>query len=351
MLFGLGDDAVGPLAFDLVDGRILERGRCRIDRADRFVSAFEIAGLGELARFFELGLSRILGRRRNGGRRGGLVRTVPGRDVGSSSTDADDAEQRTDADHPQDARALRAGAAGLHERGLEAGDGGQHLPRIEAGTEDLAGADEAQANVAHLERVARLDEAAPHLLPVDADAVGRSLVDDLVAPVADGEELGVEAAHRAVVDRDVRILGPAEREVILVEVELLPRRRPDDDDEAVGPVVRRQLNLLLGRGDDRLRLVLYLEPVVAQLDDVPMPDVVGIGDALAVDVGAVVAREIADQPTLAVPNQDGVFARDVPIGQTDGVRLVAADRVLLVPELKRDLLLLVVLYRELPHGS
>jgi hypothetical protein len=48
-------------------------------------------------------------------------------------------------------------------------------------------------------------------------------------------ELGVDAAHRAVVDRDGRLFRAADREVILVERELRPGVGADDDDEAVGP--------------------------------------------------------------------------------------------------------------------
>ena len=120
-------------------------------------------------------------------------------------------------------------------RHVEAGDGGEVLRHV--GAEDLAGADEAEAHVAELERVARLEDAALQLDAVDADAVGARLVDDLEAAVAEREELGVHAAHRAVVDGDRRLLRAADGEVLLVERVLGAGLRADDDDEAVRPLV------------------------------------------------------------------------------------------------------------------
>src|SRR5690606_24330639 len=137
--------------------------------------------------------------------------------------------------------------------------------------------DEAEPHVAELQRVTRLEEAAAHLLAVDADAVRAALVDDLVAPAPDGRDVRVQPADGAVVDRDRRLFGAPDAEVLLRERELLAGLRADDDDQPIGALVGwgavRRRALRVRRGGLRLLDVVELEPVVADLDVVARRDV------------------------------------------------------------------------------
>ena len=158
-------------------------------------------------------------------------------------------------------------------------------------------------------------------------------------------------ADGAVVDRDRRLFGAADRQVLAIEEELLSGLRADDDDEPIGSVVYGPaLDGGVARLDDELRLVDELDSIVAGLEHVAMRHGQLGRDALSVDVGPVVALEIADEPAVRGALQERVLARNVAIRKPDRVRLVTAEPVLVVGELKRRLLLLVVLDGELPHG-
>ena len=354
-LIDLAEHPVGPLRLDVLEGRGLARGGVVVDRLELFVGAFEVLRGGEVLRFFEHQLvdGAHLDDGFVGGRRG--RRRFPPPRQADDRADHEQAHDRADADELADARAAR-GRDGGADRGRDVVEAAHRAHALtvgaeaHAGAEDLASADEAQAHVAELERVARLEDAALQLDAVDADAVRAPLVDDLEAAVAERDELGVQAAHRAVVDGDRRVFGATDREVLSVERELRARVWPDDHDEAVRPLVHghlRERALLRGCVRDRrhLRLVDELEAVVTELHDVAAVDGLLPDDADAVDEGAVVAREVANGPPLTAPLDLRMVARDVAVGQANRVTFAASEPVLVVGEGEHGLLPLVVLDR------
>ncbi len=104
------------------------------------------------------------------------------------------------------------------------------------GAEDLARADELELHVAELDDVAGLDDAATQIGAVDAHAVARPLVDDLVAALAQACTSQCRRRDRVVVDRDRRVLGAPDRHPVTVEGELGPRRGPHQHDQPVRAV-------------------------------------------------------------------------------------------------------------------
>src|SRR5262245_40949944 len=73
--------------------------------------------------------------------------------------------------------------------------------------------------------------------------------------------------------------------------------------------------------------------------------------ARAIDVRAVVAGTVDDEPTRTVLLQGRVLAGDVALGQADRVVLAATDRVLVAEKRKGRSLSLVVFDRQLPHDA
>ena len=73
-------------------------------------------------------------------------------------------------------------------------------------------------------------------------------------------------------------------------------------------------------------------------------------DAIAVELDAVVAVDVFDEDVSVLLDQPGVLAGDVPLGQTDRIALLPADRDLVPDEGNDGGLALVVLDDELVHA-
>ncbi len=340
-LLDLGEHGVGPGALDVFHRGIVAHRRGLGDLLDLEVRAVDVLG-GELLQRLLEELRAFAGHVRAVG----LGGAAGGRAAGRSRQhhhggDDHDADADAEADELAHAEAgLRRARRHHRRRAVVERRRRELLALIDAGAEDLPGADEAHAHVPELERVARFEDAALELDAVDADAVGARLVDDLEAAVADGDQLGVHAAHRAVVDGDRRLFAAPDGEALLVEGELRAGHGADDDDEPVRPLVHRRRR---GRsaGHDRhgqRGVVDQLEAVVPDLDDVPGAERLLADDAHAVDERAVIALQILERPDLAGLLEDRVRARDVPVGEPNRVRLTAAQPVLFVGEREGGLL-------------
>ncbi len=180
--------------------------------------------------------------------------------------------------------------------------------------EQLASGHELEAHVAEFDEVSRLDDATPELGAVDANAVARPVVDDLEASLAEGTHVAVHARNGVVIDGDRRLFGAPDRQKLPVHRKLGPWRRPHDHDESVRAIEGGGRNARVGcagNGDlclvgSRLRsarrgrrrrgvgldLVLKDDPVVPDLDEVALRQILGVGNAEAVDEDAVIARQI-----------------------------------------------------------
>src|SRR5882724_2266537 len=89
------------------------------------------------------------------------------------------------------------------------------------------------------------------------------------------------------------------------------------------------------------------EVVVADLDQIAFLDAGGRGDLLAVDADAVVRTQVLDQDVPVLLHQPRVTARDVALGQADGVAFLTSDGDLVANQRDDGLATLVVLDDEL----
>ncbi len=259
--------------------------------------------------------------------------------------------------------------------------------RVAPEQEVLARLDEAEPDVAEVDGVAAAQLDLAVVLAVDPHAVARLQIHDRVAAgVGLAHDLGVVAADRPVVDHHVVVVGAADDHLLLGQLELAAgevRRQHDDAGVAAGRGHRRRgdrpgggvgvgqaqrhrrrrhrrawhrrgqlrrveaLDRLGARVLVRDRLLdalgLQLDQVVADLDAVADRQDGALGDAGAVDPHAVVATQIFDRDRPVGPADPRVLARDVALGQADGVALLAADRDLVAHQRDDRRLSLVIL--------
>jgi hypothetical protein len=236
-------------------------------------------------------------------------------------------------DGADDHAGLGLGLGGVAGEQLLAGEGGELHRHVGLGAVDLAVLDEAEPDVAQLDQVAVLQERAAEIDGVDPDPVGAPLVGDLVAVLADGADLRVEAADGGVVDGDAALLGAADGEGRLPQRELGADGGPCDHHQPVGLLLRGGRHRGVGPRGVRVRRVGGDEdPVIPELDDVRVLERVVPRHALSVDVATVVAVVVDDVPGVARFLEGGVTPGHVPLGEPDRVLLVATDVVLVTNE-------------------
>ena len=97
------------------------------------------------------------------------------------------------------------------------------------------------------------------------------------------------------------------------------------------------------------RFVDQLQPVVAQLDEIAVRQVLALIDARAIDVAAVVAASVEDDPALGLAGDSRVATRDVALGEAHSVVLTPTNRVLVSCQGNDRLVRLVILDGQLPH--
>ncbi len=187
----------------------------------------------------------------------------------------------------------------------------------------------------------------------------------------------MDARHRVVVDRDRRVLRAADGHPLSIERELGAGRGAGDHHEAVGPIEQRRRARVRGGGARRglldvvraggrrrslgRDLVLQDDPVVTNLNEIAVREVLRVRDAQAVHEDAVVAREILEDDrgrvgcSLAVLSvllvEARVQTRHVALGQPDRVPVFAPNRVLVARERHDGLFSFVVLDGQLPHWA
>ena len=120
--------------------------------------------------------------------------------------------------------------------------------------------------------------------------------------------------------------------------------------ESAGRNRRRTRGAGRGRHHGRVELPLDAQIVVADLDQVPFLDPRPSGDLLAVDADAVVRAQILDQDVPVLLEKPCVAARDVPLGQANGVPILPSDGDLVAYQWDDGLSTLVVLDDQLHHA-
>ena len=127
---------------------------------------------------------------------------------------------------------------------------------------------------------------------------------------------------------------------------------------ATGPPTRRQRRRGDGRDvghrrpiGDRRAVAAQHQLVVADLDLVPLAQRRRRGDLRAVDPDAGEAGEILDVERAVLAREARVLARDVPLGQPDGVPLQPTDGHLVPRERNDRGLTLIVFDAQLEHGE
>src|SRR6185369_13965851 len=106
---------------------------------------------------------------------------------------------------------------GRGELDLAIRDRRELLALVRARHEDLPSSHELEAHVPELDDVARFDDAPAELDAVDANPVGRRLVDDFEPSVAQRMDFTVEAGDGVVIDGNSGLFGAPHAHAVPVE--------------------------------------------------------------------------------------------------------------------------------------